>query len=91
MVRDPNMFTLFNMPLKKTALLKSGLHIDMFPSTVRMSTYLVAFIISDFQNITNYTNSGLKVRKISVSAICFLLPGMGLYSFPNVNGNPEEF
>jgi len=66
MVRDPDMFTLFNVPLTKSEKCdekckSSELIMDIFPFTKRMSTYLVAFIISDFANITNLTSSGLKV------------------------------
>ena len=59
------MFTLFNMPLSKTENCKTpNLMMDIFPPSKRMSTYLVAFIVSDFRSITNLTNSHLKVGYI---------------------------
>ena len=57
--RPKSMMTLSNMPLEKTAS-----HVnrapkiddyvyDVYPESIKMSTYLVAFVVSDFVNISN--------------------------------------
>uniref|UniRef100_A0A4W6GA41 Leucyl/cystinyl aminopeptidase n=1 Tax=Lates calcarifer TaxID=8187 RepID=A0A4W6GA41_LATCA len=51
-IRKPNYMTLSNMPKAKSTTLTSGLVQDEFEKTsVKMSTYLVAFIVADFTPI----------------------------------------
>ncbi|MBZ3882684.1 Leucyl-cystinyl aminopeptidase [Sciurus carolinensis] len=45
----------------KTIELEGGLLEDHFAATVRMSTYLVAYIICDFNSVSGTTSSGVKV------------------------------
>ncbi|CAG5120980.1 unnamed protein product, partial [Candidula unifasciata] len=62
LVRDQQHITLFNMPLKRTAPYHGDLVVDEYEETVRMSTYLVAYVISDFKNISATSKDGVEVR-----------------------------
>uniref|UniRef100_A0A7M4EA29 Aminopeptidase n=1 Tax=Crocodylus porosus TaxID=8502 RepID=A0A7M4EA29_CROPO len=59
--REEQHVALSNMPKVKTITLGNNLVEDHFAETVKMSTYLVAFIVSDFQSISGTTSSGIKV------------------------------
>ncbi|KAL1783790.1 endoplasmic reticulum aminopeptidase 1 [Sigmodon hispidus] len=64
--RDPRHLAISNMPLVKSENVAKGLIEDHFDVTVRMSTYLVAFIISDFKSVSKMTKSGVKVSVYAV-------------------------
>ncbi|XP_074138121.1 endoplasmic reticulum aminopeptidase 1 isoform X2 [Sminthopsis crassicaudata] len=64
--RDPKHLALSNMPLVKSMNIDEGLIEDYFDVTVKMSTYLVAFIISDFESVSKMTKSGIKVSVYTV-------------------------
>lgn len=56
----------------KTVEVHNGLLEDQFDVTVRMSTYLVAFVICDFKSVTATTSSGVQVLlMIFQFMICF--------------------
>ncbi|XP_077988862.1 endoplasmic reticulum aminopeptidase 1-like [Glandiceps talaboti] len=63
MIRDKDHKTLFNMPLDTSQpYLDTDLMMDKFDFTFKMSTYLVAFIVCDFEYTENITSSGVNVR-----------------------------
>ncbi|CAD7693278.1 unnamed protein product [Nyctereutes procyonoides] len=64
--REPRHIAISNMPLVKSVTVAEGLLEDHFDVTVKMSTYLVAFIISDFESISKMTKNGVKVSIYAV-------------------------
>ncbi|OXB66902.1 hypothetical protein ASZ78_013563 [Callipepla squamata] len=64
--RDPNHLALSNMPLVKSVNIASWLVEDHFDTSVKMSTYLVAFIISDFKSISKVSGHGVKISVYAV-------------------------
>uniref|UniRef100_A0A4X2KH17 Aminopeptidase n=2 Tax=Vombatus ursinus TaxID=29139 RepID=A0A4X2KH17_VOMUR len=64
--REPRHLAISNMPLVKSVNIAEGLIEDHFDVTVKMSTYLVAFIISDFESVSKMTKSGVKVSVYAV-------------------------
>uniref|UniRef100_A0A8C0QZ94 Aminopeptidase n=1 Tax=Canis lupus dingo TaxID=286419 RepID=A0A8C0QZ94_CANLU len=64
--REPRHVAISNMPLVKSVTVAEGLLEDHFDVTVKMSTYLVAFIISDFESISKMTKNGVKVSIYAV-------------------------
>ncbi|GAB5567043.1 endoplasmic reticulum aminopeptidase 1 [Prionailurus iriomotensis] len=64
--REPRHLSISNMPLVKSVTVAEGLIEDHFDVTVKMSTYLVAFIISDFKSVSKMTKSGIKVSIYAV-------------------------
>uniref|UniRef100_A0A452TKR8 Aminopeptidase n=1 Tax=Ursus maritimus TaxID=29073 RepID=A0A452TKR8_URSMA len=61
MRRESGHVALSNMPKVKTIELEGGLLEDHFETTVKMSTYLVAYIVCDFNSVSGTTSSGVKV------------------------------
>ncbi|KAM9694251.1 endoplasmic reticulum aminopeptidase 2 isoform 1-T4 [Trichechus inunguis] len=59
--RESRHIALSNMPKVRTIELKEGLLEDHFEATVKMSTYLVAYIVCDFNSVSGTTLSGVKV------------------------------
>ncbi|XP_014652496.1 PREDICTED: endoplasmic reticulum aminopeptidase 2 [Ceratotherium simum simum] len=59
--RENRHIALSNMPKVKTTELEGGLLEDHFETTVKMSTYLVAYIVCDFNSVSGTSSSGVKV------------------------------
>ncbi|KAK1345103.1 hypothetical protein QTO34_013810 [Cnephaeus nilssonii] len=58
--RESRHIALSNTPKVKTVELEGGLLEDHFETTVKMSTYLVAYIVCDFKFVSGTTSSGVK-------------------------------
>ncbi|MBN3301040.1 ERAP2 aminopeptidase, partial [Amia calva] len=64
--RGQSHIALSNMPIEQTVALRDGLLEDHFEVSVRMSTYLVAFVVCDFKSVSGYTASGIQVSIFAV-------------------------
>ncbi|OCT98568.1 hypothetical protein XELAEV_18010807mg [Xenopus laevis] len=64
--REPKHHAVSNMPIVKTVKIGGGLLEDHFAVSVKMSTYLVAFIVSDFKSISQVTDHGVKISVYAV-------------------------
>lgn len=69
-VRDKDFISLFNMPLVSSTSMEHNLMIDRFQQSVKMSTYLVAYIVCDFASITNKTKAGTDVSWTRQDDLC---------------------
>ncbi|XP_048877194.1 endoplasmic reticulum aminopeptidase 1b isoform X1 [Brienomyrus brachyistius] len=65
-IREAKHISLSNMPKVKTVELPGGLLEDHFDVSVKMSTYLVAFIVSDFLSISGTSQHGVKISVYAV-------------------------
>ncbi|TNN44636.1 Endoplasmic reticulum aminopeptidase 1 [Liparis tanakae] len=66
-IREPRHIAISNMPTVKTVALPGGLLEDHFDTTVKMSTYLVAYIVSDFLSVSKTTQHGVKISVYAVA------------------------
>ncbi|CAH2297085.1 endoplasmic reticulum aminopeptidase 1 [Pelobates cultripes] len=64
--REPRHSAVSNMPIVKTLNIGVGLLEDHFDVSVKMSTYLVAFIVSEFKSISQVTDHGVKISVYAV-------------------------
>ncbi|KAL7839275.1 hypothetical protein SRHO_G00259330 [Serrasalmus rhombeus] len=64
--RESRHISISNMPKVRTVALPDGLFEDQFDVTVKMSTYLVAFIVCDFLSISKNTEHGIKISVYTV-------------------------
>lgn len=62
-VREPSMFSLSNMECVKNETLSNGLVEDTFEKSVKMSPYLLAIVVCDFERISNRTVNGVLVKR----------------------------
>ncbi|XP_047273133.1 leucyl-cystinyl aminopeptidase isoform X1 [Homo sapiens] len=58
-IRDEQYTALSNMPKKSSVVLDDGLVQDEFSESVKMSTYLVAFIVGEMKNLSQDVNGTL--------------------------------
>lgn len=65
-IREPRHIAISNMPKVKTVEMPGGLLEDHFDTTVKMSTYLVAYIVSDFLSVSKTTQHGVKISIYAV-------------------------
>lgn len=65
-VREPHHIAISNMPKVKTVDLPGGLLEDHFDTTVKMSTYLVAYVVCDFLSVSQTTQHGVKISVYAV-------------------------
>lgn len=61
-VHDENNKAYFNSEMAQTAPYNNGLSVTVFDRTVRMSTYLVAFVVCDFKELRKKNTDGIDVR-----------------------------
>ncbi|KAL6465983.1 hypothetical protein MHYP_G00261160 [Metynnis hypsauchen] len=64
--RESRHISISNMPKLRTVALPGGLFEDQFDVTVKMSTYLVAFIVCDFLSISKNTEHGVKISVYTI-------------------------
>uniref|UniRef100_A0A8C4HL08 Aminopeptidase n=1 Tax=Dicentrarchus labrax TaxID=13489 RepID=A0A8C4HL08_DICLA len=68
-IREPRHISISNMPkvlIHRTLSLPGDLLEDHFDTTVKMSTYLVAYIVSDFLSVSKTTQHGVKISVYAV-------------------------
>ncbi|XP_077571154.1 endoplasmic reticulum aminopeptidase 2-like [Stigmatopora nigra] len=59
--RSSKYISLSNMPIVKSLEVDNDLMEDQYDTSVKMSTYLVAFVVCDFKSVTAKTSSGIQV------------------------------
>ncbi|XP_052782181.1 putative aminopeptidase-2 isoform X1 [Mya arenaria] len=62
LVRHSSMKSISNMPIISNFTLGDGMVVDVFDTSAKMSTYLLAFIVCDFEYIEGKTAKGTRYR-----------------------------
>ncbi|XP_072372444.1 leucyl-cystinyl aminopeptidase [Scyliorhinus torazame] len=65
-IREADHISLSNMQKDVTTSVADGLFEDTFVKSVKMSTYLVAFIVAELKNVSQETANGIKVSVYAV-------------------------
>ncbi|XP_059825427.1 leucyl-cystinyl aminopeptidase-like isoform X1 [Hypanus sabinus] len=65
-IREAGYISLSNMPKDNTTAVADGLYQDNFMKSVKMSTYLVAFVVADLTSINHTTTGGTQVSVYAV-------------------------
>ncbi|XP_067294258.1 endoplasmic reticulum aminopeptidase 2 [Pseudorasbora parva] len=64
--RGPSHLALSNMPLEQTVQISNDLFEDQFEASVKMSSYLLAFIVCDFKSVSGLTATGINISIYAV-------------------------
>ena len=67
MKHKKNFRAISNMPIEDRKDVEDDFVESRFKPSVKMSTYLVAFIVSDFNNTETFTRKGIKVSLVQCS------------------------
>ena len=62
LAHDPSYISISNMPIESSDTKDGQWKLDHFQKTPKMPTYLLAFVVCDFDNRTSTTKLGTKVR-----------------------------
>ena len=72
---EGNLTALSNMPVKQSSASYDNKNLTVFEPTVKMSTYLVAFSVNEFQYVETSTPNGVKVSFVNQDfprLVCFI-------------------
>ena len=93
MVRDDDHISLFNTEKigQEVFADNTALTVDKFAQSVKMSTYLVAFIVCDFDSLTGQTEDGKNVSETFCFSLCLLCSTGNFVTAPIRRSTPWAF